>query len=127
VPQGGLLVNADSLLIVTETGFPGNVVDVTSPQDIASKYITCPAAGGPCLFTITNTPPPPPTEPTTAPPPTPPPPTETPPSLNSTTLTIPPTLPPTGSSGLLPFSIVALVLLPLGAVIVMATRRRATD
>ncbi len=130
VPQGGLLVNANSLLIVTETGFPDNVVDITAPQDIASKYISCPAAGGPCLFTITNTPPPPPpptTEPTTTPPPTPAPPTDTPPSLNSTALTMPPTLPPTGASGVLPFSAVALVLLPLGAVIVMATRRRATD
>ena len=134
VPQEGLLVNADSLLNVTETGFPGNVVDITVPQDIASKYISCPAAGGPCLFTITNTPPPPPPPPTeppttpapTTPAPTPPPPTDTPPSVNPTTLTIPPTLPATGSSGLLPLSVAALVLVPLGAVIVMATRRRGT-
>ena len=132
VPQAGLLVNpGSSLLNVVETGFPGNSVDITVPVGMSSRFVTCQGLSGPCVVTITNTPPPPPppppTEPPTAPPPTPPPPTDTPPSLVSTTLTIPPTLPPTGSSGLLPFSVVALVLLPLGAVIVMATRRRATD
>src|SRR5262249_40116172 len=63
VPQAGLLVNADSLLNVTETGFPGNSVDVTFPVGMASKYIVCVNISGPCSFQITNTPPP--TTPTT--------------------------------------------------------------
>jgi len=48
VPQGGLLVNADSLLTVTETGFPGNTVDITYPVDMAGKFVTCtdPPTGG---------------------------------------------------------------------------------
>ena len=67
VPQDGLLVATTSVLTVQETGFPGNTVDVTFPVDVSSRFVTCPPGGGPCLFTVTNTPPPPPTPTTTAP------------------------------------------------------------
>ncbi len=139
VPQGGLLVNASSLLTVTETGFPGNTVDVTFPVGVSSRFVNCPAAGGACLFTLTNTPPPPPTTPTTEPPVTsvPPttatPPTGTPTSVPPNTLpvvapeTLPATLPATGSSDTKPVLLFGLVLVPLGAVLVLATRRRATE
>jgi len=128
VPQGGLLVNPDSLLTVTETDFPGNTVDVTFPVDMASKYITCPATG-PCLFTITNTPPQPPTT-TTLPPTTTIPPADTsivPPTAPPDTLpiTIPNTLPATGLFDATPMVLFGLVLVPIGVVMVAITRRRA--
>jgi hypothetical protein len=128
VPQGGLLVNADSLLTVTETGFDGNTVDITFPVGLSSKYITCQAISGACQFTITNTPPPPP-----------PPPPTTEPIITTTTIpvvdtsifpppppaTIPPTLPATGSSDATPLVLFGLVLVPVGVVLVALTRRRA--
>jgi hypothetical protein len=123
VPQGGLLVNVDSLLNVTETGFPGNTVDITFPVGLASDFVHCAAPGVPCVFTITNTPPPPPptTVPPTTTPETTPPPTETTPTTSPTDIT----LPPTGSSGPAPMTIIALALLPLGVALVWFTRRRA--
>jgi hypothetical protein len=120
VPQGGLLVNLDSLLTVTETGFPGNTVDITFPVGLASKYVNCSASGGACLVTITNTPPPPPPTTTTSPPET-----TTTPTTEPTTSPVTLTLPPTGTSGPAPLTIVALILLPLGAGLVWFTRRRA--
>jgi LPXTG-motif cell wall-anchored protein len=133
VPQGGLLVNADSLLTVSETSFPGNTVDVTFPVGLSSQYIFCLPNGGACQLTVTNTPPPPPPPPTT--PPTTPPPTTTPPpgdtSIAPTTvpttspLSIPNTLPATGSSGSAPLLLLGAILLPAGAVLVAVTRRRA--
>ncbi len=131
VPQGGLLVNADSLLTVSETSFPGNTVDVTYPVGLSSQFITCVPNGGACQFTVTNTPPPPPTTPTTQPPPTTAPPADTtivpPPTTVPTTspLTIPNTLPATGSSGSAPLLLLAAILLPAGAALVAVTRRRA--
>jgi hypothetical protein len=129
VPQGGLLVNADSLLTVSETGFPGNTMDITFPVDMSSQYITCVAGGGACQFTITNTPPPPP--PTTTPPTTEPT-TTTIPVVDTSivpppppSVTIPPTLPATGSSDATPLVLFSLVLVPIGAVLVAITRRRA--
>jgi hypothetical protein len=130
VPQGGLLVNADSLLTVTETGFPGNTSDITFPVGMSTKYITCQGISGPCQLTVTNTPPPPPppppTTPTTAP-------TTTIPPIDTSIVpppppsqpTIPPTLPATGSSDLTPLILFSVVLVPLGAVLVAVTRRRA--
>ena len=123
VPQGGLLVNADSLLTVTESGFDGNTVDITFPVGMSSRFITCQPNGGPCIFTITNSPPPPPTTTTTAPPET----TTTPPTTEPTTSPETVTLPPTGSSGPAPMTIIALALLPLGAALVWFTRRRADE
>jgi hypothetical protein len=120
VPQGGLLVNPDSLLNVMETGFPGNTVDVTFPVGMASQFINCPAAGGPCLFTLTNTPPPPPDTTTTTVPDT-----TTTPTTEPTTSPITITLPPTGTSGPAPMTIMALLMVPLGAALVWLTRRRA--
>jgi hypothetical protein len=122
VPQGGLLVNADSLLTVTETGFPGNAVDITFPVGMSSRFIACQNISGPCLLTITNTPPPPPPPPdttTTTTPDTTPPPTE--PTTSPETIT----LPPTGTSGPAPLTIIALLMLPVGAGLVWLTRRRA--
>jgi hypothetical protein len=126
VPQGGLLVNVDSLLTVTETGFPGNTVNITFPVGLASGFVHCAAAGTPCLLSITNTPPPPP--PTTTMPPTTAPET-TPPPTDTTPTTLPEsiTLPPTGSSGPAPMTIIAIVLLPVGAALVWFTRRRRAD
>ena len=131
VPQGGLLVNADSLLNVSETPFPGNSVDITFPVGMSSQFVTCQGLSGPCQLTITNTPPPPPPPPTTAPPPTTEPTTAPPPTPPTTTptgevVTIPNTLPPTGTSGA-PLVLMGLLLLPLGAVLVVVTRRRATS
>jgi hypothetical protein len=124
VLQGGLLVNLDSLLTVVETGFPGNTVDITFPVGLASKYVNCVVGGNPCLLTITNTPPPPPPPPdTTTTPPTAP--DTTPPPTEPTTSPATITLPPTGTSGPAPLTIVALILLPLGATLVWFTRRRA--
>jgi hypothetical protein len=129
-PQGGLLVNNESLLTVTETGFPGNTVDITFPVGMASKYVHCamdPATGnftGACLLTITNAPPPPP--PTTVPPTTAP--TTVPPDAPTTVPTTSPitvTLPPTGSSGPAPLTILGLALIPAGALLILLTRRRA--
>jgi len=132
VPQGGLLVNADSLLTVTETPpIPGNTVEPSFPADMAGKYVTCthpPEVGqGVCSFVVTNTPPPPPPPPpTTAPPDQP---TTIPPIDTSivppTPETIPATLPATGSSDATPFVLFALVLVPVGVVLVALTRRRA--
>jgi len=131
VPQGGLLVTPDSLLTVTESDFSGNTVDVTFPVGMSSRYVACQQPSGPCLFTITNTPPPPPPPPpTTAPanttttaaagtsilPPT---------APNTLPITIPNTLPATGSSDATPLVLFGLVLVPLGAVMVAVTRRRA--
>jgi hypothetical protein len=134
VAQGGLLVDAASILTVTETAFPGNTVDITFPVGVSSRYVNCPAAGGPCLFTITNTPPPPPTTTTTTAPPsstTSPsiaPPTQEPTSiLPPTTATIPATLPATGSSDARPMLLLALLLVPVGAGLVLLTRRRAVS
>ncbi len=122
-PQGGLLVNANSLLTVTETGFPGNTVDVTFPVGMASKFVNCPAAGGNCTFTLTNTPPPPPTTtPTTSPTTVPP---STTPTTEPTTSPVSITLPPTGSSGSAPMTLLGLALIPVGALLVLLTRRRA--
>jgi len=123
VPQGGLLVTNNSLLTVTEAGFPGNTVDITFPVGMSSQFITCQPNGGPCLFTITNTPPPPPPTTTTTTVPTTPPPTDTTPTTSPTDFT----LPPTGSSGPAPMTIIALALLPLGAALVWFTRRRADE
>ena len=127
VPQGGLLVNVDSLLTVTETGFPGNTVDITFPVGLASLYVHCAAPGTPCVLTITNSPPPPPPTTTTTTPTTPdtttPPPTDTTPTTSPTEIT----LPPTGTSGPAPMTIIALALLPLGAALVWFTRRRADE
>ena len=135
VPQGGLLVNegngadANSMLTVTETGFPGNSMDITFPVSMASKYITCVKdpngnSTGPCHFTITNTPPPPP--PPTVPPPTTIPPIDTsilpPPPAPET---LPETLPATGSSDATPLLLFGLVLVPIGVTLVAVTRRRA--
>jgi hypothetical protein len=134
VPQGGLLVNASSLLTVTETAFPGNTVDITFPVGVSSRFVNCPAAGGPCLFTITNTPPPPPTTTTTTTPTTAPsssttspliaPPTQEPTSIFPPTTATPGTLPATGSSDARPMMLLALVLVPMGAGLVLITRRR---
>ena len=41
VPQGGLLVNPDSLLTVTETGFPDSIPDITFPVGLSSRFVTC--------------------------------------------------------------------------------------
>ena len=131
VPQGGLLVNADSLLTVSETSFPGNTVDVTFPVGLSSEFISCVPNGGACQFTVTNTPPPPPPPPTTEPTPTTTPPADTtivpPPSTVPTTspISIPNTLPPTGSSDSTPLVLFGVVLLPVGAFLVAVTRRRA--
>jgi LPXTG-motif cell wall-anchored protein len=128
VPQGGLLVNADSLLNVTETGFPGNTVDITFPVGMSSKYVTCQGISGPCQLTITNTPPPPPATTTTTTTTIPPvdtsivPPTAPPETLP---ISIPATLPATGSSDATPLVLFGLVLLPIGATLVAITRRRA--
>jgi hypothetical protein len=127
--QPGLLVNNDSLLTVTETPFEGNTVDITFPVGMSSQFVTC--AGNPvvCQLNVTNTPPPPPDTTTTT-------------TVASTTTTIPviattipneptppptlpPTLPPTGSSGTTPFLLLALVVVPLGAALVLITRRRS--
>jgi hypothetical protein len=123
VPQGGLLVNVDSLLNVVETGFPGNTVDITFPVGLASKYVNCDVAGSPCLFTLTNTPPPPPptTTPTTLPEIV----TSVPPPTEPTTSPVSITLPPTGTAGPAPLTIIALFMLPVGAALVWFTRRRA--
>jgi LPXTG-motif cell wall-anchored protein len=130
VPQGGLLVNPNSVLTVTESGFPGNTVDITFPVGMSSRYVKCvDLSGEPCVLTITNTPPPP-TPPTTAPsnttttaaagtsivPPT---------APNTLPITIPNTLPATGSSDASQLVLFGLVLVPLGAVLVAVTRRRA--
>jgi hypothetical protein len=126
VPQGGLLVNPDSLLTVTETGFPGNSVDITIPVGMSSRFVHCQNLSGPCVLTITNTPPPPP--PTTVPPTTTPTTPTTPPPPDSTVPTTSPitvTLPPTGSSGTSPMTIIGLLLIPLGGGLVLLTRRRA--
>jgi hypothetical protein len=120
VPQGGLLVNPDSLLNVMETGFPGNTVDVTFPVGMSSQFINCPAAGGPCLFTLTNTPPPPPDTTTTTVPDS-----TTTPTTEPTTSPIIITLPPTGTSGPAPLTVIALLMVPFGAALVWLTRRRA--
>jgi hypothetical protein len=127
--QNGLLVATTSMLTVQETGFPGNTVDVSFPVDVSSRFVTCPSSGGPCLFTITNTPPPtttvvPPTTPTTVPP------TATPttePDVAPTSIppTLPATLPATGSSGTSPLLALSVVLVPLGAALIVVTRRRA--
>jgi LPXTG-motif cell wall-anchored protein len=123
VPQGGLLVNNNSLLNVMETGFDGNTVDVTFPVGMSSPFVNCPAAGGPCLFTLTNTPPPPPPDETTT--------TAAPETIPPTTepvtspATIPNTLPATGSSGPAPMTIIGLMMVPLGAALIWLTRRRA--
>jgi hypothetical protein len=125
VPQGGLLVDTNTLLTVTETGFPGNTVDITFPVGLASRFVNCAAAGTPCLLTITNTPPPPPPTTTTT---TTPPPSDTsttPPATEPTTSPESITLPPTGTSGPAPMTLIALALLPLGAALVWFTRRRA--
>ncbi|HEY1280681.1 MAG TPA: hypothetical protein VGF22_13475 [Acidimicrobiales bacterium] len=122
VPQGGLLVTDNSLLTVTETGFPGNTVDVTFPVGMASKFIVCQNISGPCAFQLTNTPPPTTTTTTTAPPET-----TTTPTTEPTTSPETITLPPTGSSGPAPMTIIALALLPLGAALVWFTRRRADE
>jgi hypothetical protein len=131
VPQGGLLVNADSLLTVTETGFPGDTMDITYPVDMAGKYVTCthPPTGGDgvCSLVVTNTPPPPPPPPTTAPPPDD---TTTIPPIDTSVVpptqeTIPATLPATGSSDATPFLLFSIVLVPVGVVLVALTRRRA--
>ena len=123
VPQGGLLVDTNSLLTVTETGFPGNTVDITFPVDLASRFVNCAAGGTPCLLTITNTPPPPPPPPptttTTVPE------TTTTPTTEPTTSPVTITLPPTGSAGPGPLTLLAVVLLPAGAALVWFTRRRA--
>jgi hypothetical protein len=124
VPQGGLLVNLDSLLTVVETGFPGNTADITFPVGLASKYVNCAPTGTPCLVTITNTPPPPPptTTPTTSPEivtSVPPPPTE--PTTSPESIT----LPPTGTSGPAPLTIIGLLMVPVGGALVWLTRRRA--
>jgi hypothetical protein len=124
--QGGLLVTADSLLTVTETGFPGNTVDITFPVGMSSQYVACQSPTGPCLFTITNTPPPAPTTTTTTVP------------VIQTTIpnspTSPPTsfpdipdstLPATGSSGTRPLLLLALAIVPLGAALILITRRRS--
>jgi LPXTG-motif cell wall-anchored protein len=130
VPQGGLLVNPDSMLTVSETTFPGNTVDVTFPEGLSSKFVTCQPNGGACQFTITNTPPPPPPPDTTVPtPPTTQPPADT--SIVATTtpttspLSIPNTLPATGSSDSTPLVLFGVILLPIGALLVAVTRRRA--
>jgi hypothetical protein len=122
VAQGGLIVNANSLLNVVETGFPGNTIDVTFPVGMASRFINCPAAGGNCTFLLTNSPPPPPpTPPTTAPPATTPPPTEP----TTSPETIPDALPPTGSSAPEPLTILGLLMVPVGLGLVWLTHRRA--
>ena len=141
VPQGGLLIrkgvnpNDNSLLIVTESGFAGDTVDITYPVSIASKFVTCthPAGGGfgVCSLVITNTPPPPPPPPDTT--------TTTCPYCGTTTTippidtsivpptepTLPATLPATGSSDATPFLLFSIVLVPVGVVLVALTRRRA--
>jgi LPXTG-motif cell wall-anchored protein len=129
VPQGGLLVNANSLLTVSETTFPGNTVDVTFPVGLSSEFVTCLPNGGACQFTITNTPPPPPPDTTTTPTTVPPanttiapPPTTTP---TTSPLSIPNTLPATGSSDSTPLVLFGLILVPVGAALVAVTRRRA--
>jgi LPXTG-motif cell wall-anchored protein len=112
-------------------------MDITFPVDVSRRFVNCPATGGPCLLTITNTPPPPPTnEPTTTPttepttiPTTEP--TTTPttgPSVVPTTIpgTLPSTLPATGSSGAQPLALMGLLFLPLGAALILVTRRRAS-
>ena len=131
VPQGGLLVNANSLLTVSETTFPGNTVDVTFPVGLSSQFITCLPNGGACQFTITNTPPPPPPPETTTTPPTTAPPSNTsilPPPIttpSTSPLSIPNTLPATGSSESVPLLLFGAILLPVGALLVAITRRRA--
>jgi hypothetical protein len=105
-------------------------MDITFPVSMASKYITCVKdpqgnSTGPCHFTITNTPPPPPPpEPTTT--------TTicvecttTIPPIETSIETLPPTLPPTGSSDATPLVLFGLVLVPIGVTLVALTRRRA--
>jgi hypothetical protein len=122
VPQPGLVVNASSVLTVTETGFPGNTVDVTFPVSASSRFVTCPSNGGPCLFTITNTPPPPPVTTTTqAPAPT----TEPPTEPTTSPATMPATLPATGSSDPATLLVLGALLVPLGVALIVITRLRA--
>jgi LPXTG-motif cell wall-anchored protein len=128
VARDGLLVATTSVLTVRETGFPGNTVDITFPVDLASRFVSCPPSGGPCLLTITNTPPPPPTtSPSTSPTTEPSTSTPTPPSTAPTTSpsVSPVTLPATGSRGTPPLVLLGVLLVPLGAVLVFVTRRRA--
>jgi hypothetical protein len=126
VLRDGLLVATTSVLTVRETGFPGNTVDITFPVDLSSRFVSCPPSG-PCLLTITNTPPPPPTTPPSTSPTTEPstsPTTQPPPAPTTSPSVSPVTLPATGSSGTKPLLLGAL-LVPLGAVLVLVTRRRA--
>jgi hypothetical protein len=130
VPQVGLLISSTAVITVKETAFSGNTVDITFPITQASRFINCTAAGtAACLLTITNTPPkPPPTTvpPTTAPPTTSPPTT---PSTLPTSVTppptFPPTLPPTGAPSSAPLLLGGAALVPLGALLILITRRRA--
>jgi hypothetical protein len=129
VPQGGLLVNADSLLTVSETGFDGNSMDITFPVGMSSEFVNCQVSSGQCFLTITNTPPPPPPPPPpTVPPPTTIPPIDTsilPPPTPAPPETLPPTLPATGSSDATPLLLFGLVLVPIGVTLIAVTRRRA--
>jgi LPXTG-motif cell wall-anchored protein len=98
---------------------------------LSSQFITCLPNGGACQFTITNTPPPPPPPETTTTPPTTAPPSNTsilPPPIttpSTSPLSIPNTLPATGSSESVPLLLFGAILLPVGAVLVAITRRRA--
>ena len=68
VPQGGLLVNADSLLTVSETSLPRQHRRTSrSPSACRVSSSAAVPNGGACQFTVTNTPPPPPPPPTTEP------------------------------------------------------------
>jgi LPXTG-motif cell wall-anchored protein len=81
-----------------------------------------------CSLVVTNTPPPPPPPPTTEP-------TTVPviettvPNAPTTPPTsfpdLPSTLPATGSSGAQPLLLMALAIVPLGAALVLITRRRS--
>ena len=132
VPQGGLLVNTDSLLTVTETGFPGNTVDITFPVGLSSQFVTCPrpercpaSSRSPTRRRRRRRRPPPTTPPTTPTTPTTIPPVDTSVVPPTPPQTIPPTLPATGSSDATPLVLFGLVLLPVGVVLVAITRRRA--
>jgi hypothetical protein len=127
VPQTGLLISSDAVITVTETAFPGNIVDITFPITKASRFIDCPSTGtGACQLTVTNTPPkpPPPTTTTTTDVPT------TTPTTLPTSVTPPPTfpstLPPTGApSSSTPLLLIGAVLVPFGLLLVVTTRRRS--
>jgi len=128
-----LLVDNTSKLTLTETGFPGATADIVAPVGLSSQFVACPDPNSDCQMTVTNRAAPPPPSDTTVPPPTTPTTPTTVPVVDTSivppppppSVTIPPTLPATGSSDATPLVLFSIVLVPIGVVLVAITRRRA--